>query len=769
VRGAELKLPAVFLVIFLNCGNFLHSQERRAVSPSDCITIRDLLWDDSIRNPVEISPRGMQVAYLVKSENLESNLTDVSLYVDDLPGNGRKPPKLIYAGTDVSEMHWLADGQHIVVLGRAERHTAVLSIDVRTGKKTTIAESDRDIVEYSTDRDGRTIVYATEDVVPDKSEPLVPSPAGSGSYLVPFQWASALHYKRRRVFIRRRQPSGQWSTPRPLLLHSPFSRQEIESFPYYNNLYLSLSPNGKLLLIRYGSSASVLPDEWQQSRSVSALKDKGIPGIFLLTLDDLETGATTIPLKSVTTDSVPLWSPDSRSFVTVARSPLGSQWEREDVSRSQASAMHLFSVQLGSNGIAEVTPSNIANTYDQPLTWRASGELLFKTSANELSWFSYRDNAWTQLSSFRLPFPESITNMKIASDGRYVVGAYQDTTTPPKIFQYDVGKSQLTTTKQLNPQLASLSFATVKDVHWKTATGYEIDGLLLIPPGFDKEKRYPLVIQTHAYEGGFACGSADPSYAPQPIASSGILYLMRTYPKNFNIADEVRYYPAGYPGLQGYGGLQEAAFEMDIWDSAVDALDSAGMIDRNKVGIVGFSRKGWYVEFILAHAKTHFRAASATDSVLYSVGEYWLYQSPTYLQSFDAMYGGPPYGDTLRNWMKYSISFNLDKFHTPLLLEEMGRGQAYRNETYPPVSLARSFELFTGLNRLHKPVELYYYPNENHQSQSPKARLANVQRNLDWYRFWLQDYQSPLPADSDQFLRWRKLRELQQQDEAASN
>ena len=99
----------------------------------------------------------------------------------------------------------------------------------------------------------------------------------------------------------------------------------------------------------------------------------------------------------------------------------------------------------------------------------------------------------------------------------------------------------------------------------------------------------------------------------------------------------------------------------------------------------------------------------------------------------------------------------------------MGRGQAYRNETYPPVSLARSFELFTGLNRLHKPVELYYYPNENHQSQSPKARLANVQRNLDWYRFWLQDYQSPLPADSDQFLRWRKLRELQQQDEAASN
>ncbi|MEI9978380.1 MAG: hypothetical protein WDN23_05165 [Edaphobacter sp.] len=41
---------------------------------------------------------------------------------------------------------------------------------------------------------------------------------------------------------------------------------------------------------------------------------------------------------------------------------------------------------------------------------------------------------------------------------------------------------------------------------------------------------------------------------------------------------------------------------------------------------------------------------------------------------------------------------------------------------------------------LQKPVELYFYPNEVHQLDHPKARVASLQRNVDWFRFWLQGY-----------------------------
>jgi dipeptidyl aminopeptidase/acylaminoacyl peptidase len=202
---------------------------------------------------------------------------------------------------------------------------------------------------------------------------------------------------------------------------------------------------------------------------------------------------------------------------------------------------------------------------------------------------------------------------------------------------------------------------------------------------------------------------------------------------------------------------------MDVWDSAVRTLDERGLIDPTRVGIEGFSRKGWYVEFILAHAKTHYRAATATDNVQYSAGEYWLRHSAAQMKAYDLLYGGPPYGSSLKNWMDYSVSFNLDKFHTPLLMERMGYGETSYSE-YASISLSESYEVFTGLVRMGKPVEFYYYPDEKHQPDHPKARLATLQRNLDWYRFWLQDYERPDGNDLSQYERWHSLRRLQLQD-----
>jgi hypothetical protein len=38
---------------------------------------------------------------------------------------------------------------------------------------------------------------------------------------------------------------------------------------------------------------------------------------------------------------------------------------------------------------------------------------------------------------------------------------------------------------------------------------------------------------------------------------------------------------------------------------------------------------------------------------------------------------------------------------------------------------------------------------------------AIMNRNLDWFRFWLQDYEDPVPTKKAQYARWRKLRGLQ--------
>ena len=203
---------------------------------------------------------------------------------------------------------------------------------------------------------------------------------------------------------------------------------------------------------------------------------------------------------------------------------------------------------------------------------------------------------------------------------------------------------------------------------------------------------------------------------------------------------------------------------MDLADSAVEELIKEGMVEPAKVGIIGFSRSGWYVSFTLAHSKFHYAAATVSDGSQYTLGDYWLLHSESSVDVSDAMYGGPPYGASLDAWLKYSTSLNLHKITTPLLMEAMGYGVPYDNLNSPPLALAKYFEEFTALNRMGRPVDLYYYPEEDHQPDHPQARLASLTRNLDWYRFWLQGKEDDHPINSDQYTKWRDLKIRQLHD-----
>jgi hypothetical protein len=55
-----------------------------------------------------------------------------------------------------------------------------------------------------------------------------------------------------------------------------------------------------------------------------------------------------------------------------------------------------------------------------------------------------------------------------------------------------------------------------------------------------------------------------------------------------------------------------------------------------------------------------------------------------------------------------------------------------------------------------------------HILTNPAVRIASQGGSVDWFRFWLQGYIDPNPIKSDQYVRWRELRKLQQQNEKNS-
>src|SRR5882762_8584663 len=75
--------------------------------------------------------------------------------------------------------------------------------------------------------------------------------------------------------------------------------------------------------------------------------------------------------------------------------------------------------------------------------------------------------------------------------------------------------------------------------------------------------------------------------------------------------------------------------------------------------------------------------------------------------------------------------------------------------------LAFMWEPYAAMRYLHKPVALIVLNNSEHVLSNPAARMAAQGASVDWFRFWLQDYEDPIQKKAEQYQRWEKLCDMQ--------
>jgi dipeptidyl aminopeptidase/acylaminoacyl peptidase len=728
--------------------------QARPVTASDCVNVKYVTGGD-IRGPIAISPDGERVAYEVKAPDIEEDKNTFELYVKDLRrgkenGNGA----LIARGENFSNLQWTKNGRDLLMLARDQNVVVVKDVDVASKVQSIFFRAPTSILEYALDRDGNTIVYST---VYQKS---IDAPKNSSH--TPKTFSKLITFDplfgdpegvRRSAFISERDSSGKWSEPTRITVEDPFSHHRVSAFGEFQ--HLSLSPDGKKVIFAY--DAELLPFTWKAHPYEKLVSEAGAPAIITV-MKNLESGETIVPIKSIYAGTIPFWSRDSKAFVMTAPAPIDSVWEKRDMKEDRIAAAdaNLYWINVETGEIQEIM-ARVPFHHQPPLAWTPDGNIIVKTYAETISIFHQAGDTWVKRSSETIPFKRPYPYSPLASDGKTVVGVYEATTTPPNLYTLDLETGRAKIITDLNPQLADATLAKADPIRWYTSDGMEVHGLLFLPTNYVPGYRYPLVIQTKGQQdnSSFVCDSGvnhDPAFAPQPIANSGMMYLIRTAPENYNQENEIaRRQISKYPA-----GIAEAVQQMDIWESGIKSLSAKGLINPAKVGIIGFSRTGWYVEFMLTHGAFHFAAASVADNVEYSLGEYWLLNNAS--NSYDRIYGGSPYGPALKNWIKYSIAFNLDKVHTPLLMEAMGHGVSNEIPGEIPPKLAAKYETFVGLEKLNRPVELYFFPNQGHMPDAPKARIESLQQNVDWFRFWLQGCEDTDAAKADQYSRWRQLR-----------
>jgi len=260
-------------------------------------------------------------------------------------------------------------------------------------------------------------------------------------------------------------------------------------------------------------------------------------------------------------------------------------------------------------------------------------------------------------------------------------------------------------------------------------------GGLYYPVDYVPGKRYPLVIQTHYFNPRkfWIDGPWTTAFAAQPLAAKNIMVLQ---------ADE---------SFEDTNTPNEVNREVATFEGAIDFLDERGLINRDRVGLIGFSRTCLFVKYALTHSKYHFTAASSSDGADGGYFQYLAYSNadPGFVQFGDGIMGAAPFGEGLQKWIERSPGFNIDKVHTPL------RIVAERS-----FALLNEWEWFASLSRLGKPVEMVLIKDGVHILERPYDRMVSQQGNVDWFVFWLKDEEDPDPAKTEQYARWRELRRL---------
>jgi dipeptidyl aminopeptidase/acylaminoacyl peptidase len=203
--------------------------------------------------------------------------------------------------------------------------------------------------------------------------------------------------------------------------------------------------------------------------------------------------------------------------------------------------------------------------------------------------------------------------------------------------------------------------------------------------------------------------------------------------------------------LKAHGRRGGEGREFQIaYESLIARLEGEGLIDRVKVGISGFSREGYHVEYALTHSSFPFAAAIAADNFdgSYFQAALWGWDS-----AYAVVNGTPPHGDGLVEWLKSAPGFNAERILPPLMIEVQSQGI---------VGLLSHWEIFSQLRALKKPVEMWVAPDlerGEHVTQNPRQILAIQNRVIDWFDFWLNGHENLSPAKAEQYAAWRRLRE----------
>jgi dipeptidyl aminopeptidase/acylaminoacyl peptidase len=264
----------------------------------------------------------------------------------------------------------------------------------------------------------------------------------------------------------------------------------------------------------------------------------------------------------------------------------------------------------------------------------------------------------------------------------------------------------------VSAQWKDFQLTTREVVQWKSSDGTRIEGILVKPADYDPSRKYPLLVVIHGGPTGVdtAVRAADRYYPVEMFAAKGALILKPNYRGSAGYGEKFRSLNVRNLGVGDYEDVI----------AGVDALIAQGLVDKDRVGAMGWSQGGYISAFITCYSD-RFKAVSVGAGI----SDWMTYYVNTDIHPFTRQYlKATPWEDP-EIYKKTSPITYVSRARTPTLIQH-----GDQDKRVPPPN---AFELYQALKDRGVPAKLILYKGFGHPINKPKQQRAVMEHNYEWF------------------------------------
>ncbi|MGS0696011.1 prolyl oligopeptidase family serine peptidase [Shewanella sp. 0m-4] len=664
-----------------------------AVERTHDISIDDF-FDIGNMGAVTLSPNGRQAVWLESRWDKELDKSQRDLWLVDT--QSRQPKRLTFTNESESSPQWSPDGEYVYYLGKIKQEgakapfngkTQVFRLSISSGDSQPMTKEAEGVTGFELSHDGKSLYFLTTKTTTDKD-----------------QWAAM---------------RADHSAPK-------YGHGEQKTNPLYQ------------LDLEHFKQTLLLDDDkvvWefkvsQDGSKIARITTTDNELVFLEGWSDVEIFDTTTQQNSVLADTQ--WRDNAPSPYGWL---LGLAWQDNNTELAfridfdgHPGQLFIADAKATDKPSLEISRPDDVTLNSSDLTWRPNSDEICYRGADhgrvKLFCTEIDDGEQGDTRSV-IPGDMVIGSYSFSQNGKSVAFSHNGLDHFSDMFIADANSSRAKAKRitNINPQVDSWKLPQVSIVKWTAPDGAVVEGILDLPAGYKKEDGpLPLIVQIH---GG-------------PTSATPYALQHRSYGRSTFTANGWALLSPNYRGSTGYGDKfltdlvgREHDIEVNDIMAGVDQLISDGVVDGDKMAVMGWSNGGYLTNAIIS-TNNRFKAASSGAGVFDQRLQWMLEDTPGHVINF--MEGLP--------WEKpaaYDHGSSLthaNNIKTPTLIH-IGEGDQR-------VPLGHAQGLYRALQHyLNVPVELVVYPDEGHGLSKYQHRKAK----MEWDQKWFNHYVLGLPVE----------------------